>query len=115
MFIKSLLVGYPQTWVEVAKLRRVPWVGTMLYRFAQWLCGKLTGHHVSRTEWGYGGGDHADVWCRWCNKMGKIPRSELADRYVNARRTIWGLTGCDIRHQSLKADETSSDSIGGKE
>ena len=42
----------------------------------EWLCGKLTGHEISRTEKGYGGGTHIDCNCRWCDKSIKIPVKE---------------------------------------
>lgn len=89
--------GYFQTWGFSCRLRKIPFVGEKVYDFTRWLCGKATGHTPSRTEWGYGGGGYADVWCRWCNQIGQIPRSELEDRFANARATVWQAFQCDIR------------------
>jgi hypothetical protein len=44
----------------------------------RWLCGKFTGHQISKTEWGYAGGEQMDVWCRWCNEVGTAPASAKA-------------------------------------
>jgi hypothetical protein len=33
----------------------------------------LFGHTPSKTEWGYGGGNTVDTWCRWCNKFQQMP------------------------------------------
>src|SRR3990172_2391587 len=40
------------------------------------LCGRLTGHEISRTEWGYGGGKFVDRNCRWCDKTILVPKDE---------------------------------------
>jgi len=40
------------------------------------LCGMLTGHELSNTEFGYGGKGMVDRWCRWCNKLIQIPKDE---------------------------------------
>ena len=91
---------YPQTWGVACKVRKIPLVGKWIYKALQLCCGLLTRHEASQTEWGYGiGNGYGDVWCRWCNKMGQIPLSELS-RYENARHTIWGVTGCDINQFS---------------
>ena len=96
--------GYFQSWAFIVRLERMPVIGKYVGNVAKWLCGKLTRHQPSKTEWGYGGGDFGDVWCRWCNQAGQIPRAELADRYANARKTIWESTGCDIK-QPISSDE----------
>lgn len=62
--------GYPQTWWIVAKWPK--WLRIAI----QWVCGK-TGHELSTTEWGYGGGDKADCWCRWCNKLVEVPKTSV--------------------------------------
>lgn len=57
--------SYPQTWALVSRIsRKSKWRGSII-RFLCWL---LTGHELSKTEWGYGGGNKVDRWCRWCNK-----------------------------------------------
>lgn len=43
----------------------------------QALCAAITGHEMSKTESGYGGGRFADKWCRWCNKRFKVPFEEV--------------------------------------
>lgn len=62
---------YPQTWWIVAKLPG--W----LKRVLQFLCERIGGHEPSTTEWGYGGEEEADSWCRWCNKMVKVPKTSI--------------------------------------
>ena len=59
----SLLFSrYPQTWGLNCRIRKIPLIGEYLYEFNRWLCGKLTGHRVSKTEWGYGiGNGYGDV------------------------------------------------------
>lgn len=63
---------YPQLWYCMPRKDRWPWIAAAL----QWLCG-LTGHELSNTEWGYGGGDYADRRCRWCNKKIKVPKDSI--------------------------------------
>ena len=66
---------YIQTWPWASKLnRRSKWLGAII----RWLCGRLTGHHASKTEWGYSDGEEMDVWCRWCNQIGRVPASAKA-------------------------------------
>lgn len=93
--------GYLQTWGAAARTQNIPIVGKYLYSAIRSTCGKLTGHRPSKTEWGYGGGDYGDVWCRWCNQIGRIPRSELADRFEHARHTIWENFHCDISRPTI--------------
>ena len=66
-------VPYLQTWYYVCRLRK-PY--PKIYKFIQRLCAKATGHDWSLTEYGYGGGDMFDRWCRWCNYRIKVPTSE---------------------------------------
>jgi len=74
--------SYFQTWTWNAKLRqKCKWCAVMW----QWLCG-LVGHEISQTEWGYGGGENADTWCRWCNKHMTIPKTELQFRINKKQR-----------------------------
>jgi len=61
--------NYPQLWFYVPK-------NPTLKKMVQWLCG-LTHHELSKTEWGYGGGDMADRWCRWCNKLIEVPKDSI--------------------------------------
>lgn len=44
--------------------------------FLEWLCGVLTGHEISKTERGYGGGKFLDYHCRWCDKLIQVPIQE---------------------------------------
>lgn len=70
-------MSYFQTWNKVSKVRRWPIVGKILYTAIQWLCGKICGHEPSKTEWGYGTGEYADTWCRWCNKFMQVPKTSI--------------------------------------
>jgi hypothetical protein len=67
---------YFQTWMYVSRMRRIPVVGKLLYLVIQFFCG-IKGHEPSRTEWGYGGGDYADRWCRWCDKHIIVPKDSI--------------------------------------
>ena len=101
IFGVSFRGGYLQTWGIVSDIGRLPLIGQRLATSIKWLCGTIVGHTVSKTEWGYGGGEYGDVWCRWCNQKGQIPYSELEDRFANARATLWKLTGKDISQGPL--------------
>jgi len=82
---------YIQTWKYCARVRNV--FSGKLYRFIQGLCRRFTGHEWSKTEWGYGGGNTADVWCRWCNKFETLPYEEVAKAHPQMRKAIWNFTG----------------------
>lgn len=63
-----------------------------LKKSIQWLCGFLGGHELSNTEWGYGGGEFADRWCRWCNKVIKVPKESIY--FVNRdAKDLMGMLG----------------------
>ncbi|HOU57772.1 MAG TPA: hypothetical protein PK556_12595, partial [Smithellaceae bacterium] len=62
---------YPQLWDCWPK-----WTGRKnprIFAARTLICGWLTGHEISRTEWGYGGGKYADMNCRWCDKTIRVP------------------------------------------
>lgn len=84
--------GYFQTWTWMSKLRR--WGLPTLVLFLQFLCG-LRGHEPSKTEWGYGGGEYADSWCRWCNKFLQVPKSSVWFRNREAKN-LMSLVGKEI-------------------
>lgn len=63
---------YPQLWYCMPSTKRFP----RLRRVLQFLCG-LTRHELSNTEWGYGGGKYADRWCRWCDKLFRVPKESV--------------------------------------
>ena len=81
--------AYPQTWwlVPGRKNRK-----GLLYRCIGGLCGFITGHELSVTEKGYGGGAYMDCNCRWCDKGFRVPLAEcstspmLADLIDRMRR-----------------------------
>lgn len=62
---------YPQTWYYMPKKYR------RIRVFLQWFCGICGGHELSNTEWGYGGGEYADRWCRWCDKKIQVPKESI--------------------------------------
>lgn len=65
---------YPQLWDCWPK-----WTGRRhprIFAVRVWLCGHLTGHEISITEWGYGGGKYVDRNCRWCDKTIRVPKAE---------------------------------------
>ena len=48
-------------------------------------CWLLTGHELSQTEWGYGGGEFVDAHCRWCDKVMRVPYEEACFRFPEFR------------------------------
>jgi len=62
---------YPQTWWLTPKNKK-------LKKIVQCICGVLSGHEISKTEKGYGGGAFLDCNCRWCDKVIKVPVKECA-------------------------------------
>ena len=83
--------NYPQTWYYMPKRRRFPWARRIL----QCACGIFGGHELSNTEWGYGGGDYADRWCRWCDKMIVVPKESIYFQFrdSNAKDLMSGVRG----------------------
>lgn len=65
---------YPQTWYCWPRWasRRNP----RIYAVRTMICGALTGHELSKTEWGYGGGKFVDRHCRWCDNVIRVPKTE---------------------------------------
>ena len=70
----------PKRWKEVKgeyypngqpKLKRRP-----LRIIIEHICGFLTGHEISKTESGYGGGRFIDKNCRWCDRVIQVPIEE---------------------------------------
>jgi len=85
-FLKHVvLADYPQTWPLCTLLpKRVqPWTKR--------LCAMVTGHELSKTEIGYGGGDRVDGWCRWCNQFfpGLAPDDHPNIRRLPLFKSIW--------------------------
>jgi hypothetical protein len=80
---------YPQTWNYMPRPGKKIWLRKTL----EWLCG-VTGHEISKTEWGYGGGEYADVWCRWCDKMLKVPKTSIMFKNKMARDLMGEVKGC---------------------
>jgi hypothetical protein len=73
---------YFQTWPYVARIKP-RWIA----KTVQFLCG-IFGHEISKTEWSYGGGNTVDVWCRWCNKLMSIHKTEACARYEQFRKNM---------------------------
>jgi hypothetical protein len=70
---------YFQTGFYVANLDKFH---KKIFRF---LCGIITKHPPSKTEWGYGGGDYADRWCRWCDKQYQMPKESVYFTHPNSK------------------------------
>jgi hypothetical protein len=68
------------------------YLGERVYRLVQWLCGRITGHQWSPTEWGYGFGG-VDVWCQWCDHFETISLEEAAKIFPSLRKTVYDITG----------------------
>ena len=76
--------GYFQTWMYVSKISKTPFVGICLAKTIQKLCSSVCGHEPSKTEWGYGGGEYADRWCRWCNKLMKVKKEIIHQEFAGS-------------------------------
>ena len=65
---------YRQTWWIVCRYfgKREGWRRKVIEK----LCGFFAGHELSKTEWGYGGGNFVDRHCRWCDKIMKEHKLE---------------------------------------
>lgn len=62
---------YPQLWY--IWLGKPYWLRRKIKRWiVQPICGMVTGHEISKTEWGYVGGNYIDLNCRWCDKTIKM-------------------------------------------
>ena len=70
---KNQDTDYPQTWYYMPGSKRFPKIRKLL----QWFCGIFGKHELSKTEWGYGGGDFADRHCRWCDKLVQVPKESI--------------------------------------
>lgn len=84
---------YFQTWTWMGKLRRCGF--PTLVKIIQFVCG-LKGHELSKTEWGYGGGEYADRWCRWCNKHIVVPKDSIRFAFKD-NSELMNLLGKEIR------------------
>lgn len=74
---------YPQLWYCMPQ-------NTKATKVLQWICG-ITGHELSAIEWGYGGGDYADRWCRWCNKRISVPKTSVQFQFPGSRERMRGV------------------------
>ena len=77
---------YPQTWWFMPKRN------TLRYRMLRGLCQWLTGHRLSKTEHGYGGGTTEDAHCRWCDKLFNVPVGD----FYNTWGHLVGTEGCSL-------------------
>lgn len=98
-------MSYLQTWDKVSKIRRWPVIGPFLQRSIQCLCRALTGHEASKTEWGYGGGETCDVWCRWCNHPFTVPKTHVMFRVANAKQ-LMDMVDEDRTKAALRGEES---------
>ena len=55
----------------------------LINKIKQWHCGFSKGHAIGK-DWGYGGGNMADVWCSRCDKRMSIPVTEAMSQ-ANAK------------------------------
>lgn len=78
---KNKAKDYPQLWYYMPRSKKHPHIRKAI----QWLCGFILGHEFSKTEWGYGGGDRADRWCRWCDKLISVPKESILFQYPEAK------------------------------
>lgn len=71
----------------------------------EWLCGILVGHELSNTEWEFDGGGFIDRYCRWCNKMIRVPKDEEPTR----RDWLVGLWNQDPEDEQWGDSENGSE------
>jgi hypothetical protein len=102
--------GYFQTWHHVAKIRRIKFIGKPIVKGIQAVCGFIGGHEPSKTEWGYGGGDYADSWCRWCNKLIPVPKEELLTRFPGSGQMM-NMVGKKIDDKTVSVIRTCSEGM----
>lgn len=57
-----------------------------LNKILQFLCG--IGGHSFDGDWGYGGGDYADVWCRHCDHFAQVPKTSIWFRDKEAKQMM---------------------------
>lgn len=65
---------YPQLWYCWPKFTGRK--NKSMFKIRTYICKLFTGHEISKTEWGYGGGNFVDRNCRWCDELIKIPKIE---------------------------------------
>lgn len=102
--------GYFQTWTWVSRIRDIKFIGNFLAKTIQTLCGFICGHEPSITEWGYGGGDYADSWCRWCNKLIPVPKEELLTRFPGSGK-LMNMVGKKIDDKTVSVIRTCSEGM----
>lgn len=102
--------GYFQTWTWISRVRGIKFIGNFLAKTIQTLCGFICGHEPSKTEWGYGGGDTADCWCRWCNKLIEIPKEELLTRFPGSGK-LMNMVGKQIDDKTVSVIRTCSEGM----
>lgn len=69
---------------KFSKLRKLKFIGKYILRFIQLICGITTGHSYDG-DWGYGGGDYADVWCRHCDNFTSVHKTSIWFRNKESR------------------------------
>ena len=74
--------GYPQTWHLVTVRARPIRLGLVF------LCGLVTGHELSETEWSYGGEAYAQRNCRWCDKSFHVPKDQIYTEFPDSSEMI---------------------------
>lgn len=73
------------------RISRIPLIGRPLYRRVVAICGARG--HTPGGDWGFGGGETVDSWCRWCDHYSLIPKSEASRYFPDMRTTVWNMTG----------------------
>ncbi len=69
---------YPQLWYYMP-------FNLHIAKMLQFLCKITGGHELSKIEWGYGGLEYADRWCRWCNKVIQVPKESVYFQFKGAK------------------------------
>jgi len=97
---------YPQFWLVRPHF---------MWRQVQDVCDVFVGHELSETEWGYGGGEYADLHCRWCDRCFQVRLEDTYDKFPHARQMAWKMNqlgGCESKDEAVKEIRNFADKIG---
>jgi len=81
--MKIFYEGRVMTCYLVNRIGRTPIAGKMIKKSIQFVCG-LFGHTYD-ADWGYGGGEFADAWCRFCDHFEHVHKTSIWFRNREAR------------------------------
>lgn len=87
LFFKVRYDGRIMPCYFVGRLGKIPFIGKYIKSVLQFLCGKLCGHCYD-ADWGYGGEETIDVWCRYCNYYTQLQKTSIWFRNKESRKLM---------------------------